>query len=223
MHNNVPYISFTFDDFPCSALHSGGAILKRFGLRATYYASFGLMGTESPTGTIFSPNDIIELLSEGHEVGCHTFSHCNAWYTKIKLFEDSIIRNKRALEELIPGATLRSFSYPITGPRPESKRVAGNYFHCSRGGGQTFNVDIVDLNLLKAYFLEKSKGDQHIVEEIIDLNCIANGWLIFATHDISNNPTRFGCTPSFFENVVKYSIESGTRILPVIEVLDEII
>src|SRR5207237_1150170 len=54
----VPLISFTFDDFPRSALLTGGAILKRFGLLGTYYASFGLMGTKAPTGSIFLADDI---------------------------------------------------------------------------------------------------------------------------------------------------------------------
>ena len=36
-----PFISFTFDDFPRSAWLTGGAILERFGVRGTYYASLG--------------------------------------------------------------------------------------------------------------------------------------------------------------------------------------
>src|ERR1041385_7997293 len=50
----TPLISFTFDDFPKSALTTGGAILGRFGLRATYYACLGLMGRQNRTGPIFS-------------------------------------------------------------------------------------------------------------------------------------------------------------------------
>lgn len=109
MHNSVPYISFTFDDFPRSALQSGGEILLEFGLRATYYASFGLMGTETPSGTIFVFDDIKELLLQGHELGCHTFNHCHSLKTNSKVFEDSIINNKRALGELLPKLPLNRF------------------------------------------------------------------------------------------------------------------
>jgi peptidoglycan/xylan/chitin deacetylase (PgdA/CDA1 family) len=223
MSNSVPYISFTFDDFPRSALYAGGNILTRFGLRATYYASLGLMGTEAPTGSIFVPNDIKELLAQGHELGCHTFAHCHSWKTSSRMFEDSIIKNKRTLDELVPGAVFGSFSYPISGPRPDTKRRAGQYFRCCRGGGQTFNVGDTDLNLLKAFFLEKSRDNPDFVKEIIDQNCRNRGWLILATHDISNAPTPYGCTPAFFEDILKYSLDSGARILPVAKALDGII
>lgn len=222
MHNTVPYISFTFDDFPRSALHAGGAILRRFGLRATYYTSLGLMGTQAPTGTIFVREDIDELLGQGHELGCHTFAHCHSWETSPMVFEDSIIDNQRALNRLVSGAAFRSFSYPISGPRPDTKRRAGKYFTSCRGGGQAFNVGPTDLNLLKAFFLEKCREKPTFVKEAIRQNCRARGWLIFATHDISTTPTPYGCTPDFFEDIVKCAVDSGARILPVAQALDVI-
>ena len=62
MHNTVPYISFTFDDFPRSALANGGAILRQHGFNGTYYASFGLMGQQNSTGEIFQRADLQELI-----------------------------------------------------------------------------------------------------------------------------------------------------------------
>ena len=38
MQNADPLISFTFDDFPRSALEAGGQILRAHGVRGTYYA-----------------------------------------------------------------------------------------------------------------------------------------------------------------------------------------
>ena len=220
MQNSGPYISFTFDDFPISALYTGGAILRSFELRGTYYASFGLMGTKAPTGNIFSVGDIKELLSQKHELGCHTFSHAHAWETNATNFEESIVKNKLVLEKLFPGIAFRSFSYPIGVPRPITKRRASKHFLSCRCGGQIFNSDIVDLNYLKAFFLEKSRDNPHLVKKIIDRNCQAQGWLIFATHDVSEEPTPYGCTPSFFKDIVKYSIDSGAKILPVTEVVE---
>ncbi|HSR10529.1 MAG TPA: polysaccharide deacetylase family protein, partial [Thermodesulfobacteriota bacterium] len=77
--NIAPHISFTFDDFPRSALHKGGSILSDFNLRATYYASFSLMGKENETGPIFTAADLQDLFAAGHELGCHTFDHCHSW------------------------------------------------------------------------------------------------------------------------------------------------
>lgn len=216
------YISFTFDDFPRSALYAGGAILSHFGLRATYYASLGLMGTEAPTGKIFVAEDLKKLLADRHELGCHTFAHCHSWETSPSLFDSSITANKRALDELLPGAAFQTMAYPIAWPRPGTKYRVGRHFRCCRGGGQTFNVGATDLNLLKAYFLEKSRDNSDSVKSIIRRNRDARGWLIFGTHDISETPTDFGCTPAFFEEIVKSSIESGAKILPVSEALTAI-
>src|SRR3954470_5907201 len=83
--NKVPYISFTFDDFPESALSTGGAILEKYGSRGTYYASLGLTGQDSPVGRIFSPEQLPDLLTRGHELGCHTFAHCHSWETTPKV------------------------------------------------------------------------------------------------------------------------------------------
>jgi glycosyltransferase involved in cell wall biosynthesis len=210
----APIISFTFDDFPRSALLTGGAILQSYGAAGTYYASLGLMGRQAPTGRIFSPEDLEVLFAQGHELGCHTFSHCHAWETPPDVFEGEIIRNREALAKLAPRASFKTFSYPISVPRAQTKQRISKYFACCRCGGQTFNVGNVDLNYLSAFFLEQSRDNPETVKSLIDQNQRAQGWLIFATHDISDDPTRWGCKPGFFEEIVKYAVKSGARILP---------
>jgi glycosyltransferase involved in cell wall biosynthesis/peptidoglycan/xylan/chitin deacetylase (PgdA/CDA1 family) len=214
-----PLVSFTFDDFPRSALMSGGAILDRQGLAGTYYASLGLAGKETPSGRIFSPDDLKILFEQGHELGCHTFSHLDSWATAPEAFESSITENQAALSGLFPGAKFQTFAYPISLPRPLSKAKITPHFQACRGGGQTFNVGTVDLNQLSAYFLEKSRDNFHAIRDIVDRNRQARGWLIFATHDVSDNPTPFGCTPEFFERVVRYVVNSDAQIVPVVEAL----
>ena len=215
-------ISFTFDDFPRSALLSGGAILNRYGLAGTYYVSLGLVGQTSPSGQLFSLDDLATLFEQGHELGCHTFSHCESWETDPSVFEDSVIKNRAALCDLFPGAKFESFSYPISMPRPFSKARIAPYFLSCRGGGQTFNAGRTDLNQLSAYFLEKSRYDIQAIKNIIDQNHQSHGWLILATHDVSASPTPFGCTPDFFEEVVKYAVGSGAQILPVVGAMGEL-
>jgi peptidoglycan/xylan/chitin deacetylase (PgdA/CDA1 family) len=212
-----PIISFTFDDFPRSALLTGGAILQSFGLVGTYYASLGLIGKQTETGSMFLAEDLKALVAQGHELGCHTFNHCHAWNTTPHSFEDAITDNRQALRNLMPGTSFKTLAYPISVPRVQTKRRVSKYFACCRGGGQTFNVEKADLNYLSAYFLEQSRDNLGAIKYLIDQNCQARGWLIFATHDISEEPTRWGCTPDFFEDSVRYSASSGARILPVFQ------
>lgn len=215
LRNNDPVISFTFDDFPRSALLTGGTILASFGLKGTYYASLGLMGRQEPTGTMFVAEDLTLLWEQGHELGCHTFTHCHSAETEPREFEKSIVANQQALKTFLPTASFTTFSYPISPPRAQTKRKVSRHFVCCRGGGQTFNAGTADLGYLSAYFLEQSRGDIKVVNEVIQANQRARGWLIFATHDICEAPTPFGCTPEFFEEVVRCSLNSGAQILPV--------
>ena len=100
--------------------------------------------------------------------------------------------------------------------------MIGKYFSSCRNGCQTFNAGVADMNLLKAFFLEKCRDNPGRVRDIIDRSNSERGWLILATHDIGPAPTEYGCTPAFFEDVVRYAVGSGARILPVAEALDEI-
>ena len=90
------------------------------------------------------------------------------------------------------------------------------------GGGQAFNQVQLDLSLVSAFFLEQSGGDLDTLARLIEQTCAQNGWLIFATHDVDSAPTRFGCTPSLFEVVVRCAAESGAAILPVSKALSEV-
>lgn len=218
----APIVSFTFDDFPRSALQVGGKILKKHGGTGTYFTSFGLMGKEEPTGAMFVREDLPLLLRDGHEIGCHTFGHCDAGETGASRFEESIVENRKALNEFCPGIPFRSLSYPISHPRPGNKRAAGRHFACCRGGGQTLNAGVADLNCLASHFLEQSRENPAEARNLIDETCRLRGWLIFSTHDISERPTRYGCTPEFFEGVVGYAAKSGAQLLTMAQALEEL-
>jgi peptidoglycan/xylan/chitin deacetylase (PgdA/CDA1 family) len=212
-----PLISFTFDDFPSSALSIGGSILKSHGASGTYYASLGLLGRVTETGVMFREKDLHCLIEQGHELGCHTYGHCHAWNTPWAVFEESIRKNLNALQRLFPGASLPTLSYPISVPRAGNKEAASKHFACCRSGGQTFNVGETDLNCLSAYFVEQGRDHPEQIFRMIEQTCRRGGWLIFATHDVAERPTPWGCTPELFEEVVRSSISSGACILPVFQ------
>lgn len=225
LENENSKISFTFDDVPRTAIIHGGEILNKYGAYGTFYVSLGKLESDSPSGQIASLTDLIYALKEGHELGCHTFDHMNSWETKTEIFVKSVLMNSKALSDLIPKAHFSSFAYPICDPRPETKREVGKIFECSRGGGeQTFNVGETDLNLLKAFFLDIRTGATiDAVKQIIDKCAEERGWLIFATHDIDDDPSRYGCPRKMFTEIVKYATQSGANLLPVGKVCEKII
>jgi len=214
--SDVPVISFTFDDFPRSALTCAGALLREHGFAGTYFTSLGLMGSTGPTGRIFDGPDLRQALTDGHELGCHTFSHCHSWDTRPRQFEAELQKNQEALAAQFPGGGFQTFSYPISNPRPGNKRAAARHYVCSRCGGQTFNAGRVDLNSIQSFFLEQSRHDFESVRRVIAANSHARGWLVFSTHDVAEQPTPFGITPNLFSQTLQCAIASGAQILPVI-------
>jgi hypothetical protein len=173
------------------------------------------MDRELPSGRGFSLEDLHRVAADGHELGCHTFHHCDAWETSPATFEKSIVENKRTIASLIPGVVFKTLSYPINCPNPGVKKAAASHYLCCRAGGQTLNVGKVDLNNLRACFLEKCGDDVSPLERLINDTQQARGWLIFATHDVSDVPTNFGCTPALFDQAVRSAIQSGAKVLPV--------
>lgn len=216
------FVSFTFDDFPRTALTVGGSLLQKYGQTGTYYVSLNLAGGIDASGEMFTLGDLADAREQGHELGCHTYTHSDASETETSAFLESVSSNQRALQALFPGAPFRTFSYPKSAPRARTKRGVGGRFACCRGGGQTFNAGVADLNYLRAFFLEQVRGDINAVREVIDQNRRAGGWLIFATHDVCERPSPYGCTPAFFEAVVRYTVESGALILPVVQAVERL-
>jgi peptidoglycan/xylan/chitin deacetylase (PgdA/CDA1 family) len=220
---SAPMISFTFDDAPVTAFTTGGDILGAHGANATFFVSLGLLGSETEVGAIAVEDDIVRSVKAGNEIGCHTFDHLDAWYTPVKKFMHSVTDNMKAFDSIVHGARLKTFAYPKSGAALSVKFHLEKHFICCRGGGQTFNAGKADLNLLKAFFLDKrNKVDLNMAARLIDLNNMQLGWLIFATHDVSDNPSPYGCTPEFFEDVVKYAVDSGALILPVAQACEKI-
>jgi peptidoglycan/xylan/chitin deacetylase (PgdA/CDA1 family) len=210
-----PVVSFTFDDFPRSALHVGGAILRRSGAAGTYFTCASLMGTVDATGEMFVEDDLRALVEQGHELGCHTCGHQDAMLTMPRAFERSIVANREELARMCPGLNVRSFSYPKAEPNLGTKRAAAHHALCCRGGGQTFNRNRADLNCLKSFFIEQSREEPQRILQLIDENATAPGWLIFSTHDVADRPSAYGCTPELFEKIVRHAAASGARLLTI--------
>lgn len=216
MKSTEPIISFSFDDAPHTAFTHGADILKAHGAAATFYVSLGMLSTDSPSGVIASQADLRRALEEGHELGCHTFDHKHPRETNTKLFVQSVLKNRQALSNILPGTVFKTLAYPFCGPKPAIKRRVGELFQCCRVGGQTFNCGTIDYNFLKAFFLDVRLGNTvDTIKLLIDKNAESRGWLIFATHDVADHPSPYGCSKKFFKEVVAYTAQSGALLLPV--------
>ena len=222
LFSEVPLISFTFDDFPRSALTVGGSILRTYEARGTYYVASGLMNIVNVQGVHFSEDDLKLLLVEGHELGTHTYSHVSSCSVTLKKYIGDVIKANSFVEQVVNETCKLNFCYPFGHVTLAAKQKIGELHSSCRSTLCGINQGRIDLNLLRANNLYSSTTDLGTVTELIRMNSEIGGWLIFYTHDVRDKPSPYGCTPHFFAQVVKQAVKSGARILTVAAALKEI-
>ncbi len=216
-------MSLTFDDFPRSAYTVGGSILKSYGVRGTYYVAMGLMNTSDRLGEQFRMEDLRSAANEGHELASHTFSHQSSRAVSVTAFRDDVRKGWSAIRELGGLDPTRNFAFPHGEVTLSAKLAVGKEMMSCRGRYRGVNAPYVDLNLLLANSLYDEPDDLDRVAHLIRDNEKRKGWLIFYTHDVSPTPSRYGCSPSLLGSTVRMATQSGAKVLPVAEVLAQLL
>jgi len=210
-------VSFTFDDFPKSALTNGGSILANHGLRGTYYTALKLAGTQGNLGRMFDAEDVLAAHAAGHEIACHTYTHLDCCQADAASVVEEVRENGAKLSALLCGAQMTNFAYPYGAVSISAKRAVANRFASSRGTGQGINCGTVDLADLLGTRIYDCAFDRAALRALIDRTRAIGGWLIFYTHDVSDTPSEFGCKPDQLEEIVAYAAERS-EVLPVRDV-----
>jgi peptidoglycan/xylan/chitin deacetylase (PgdA/CDA1 family) len=211
----APVASITFDDFPRSALTEGGRLLKERGVRGTYYVAGAMRDAQENGRECFRTGDLEILAAEGHEIGCHTFTHPHlAMHTKA-FWDEEMASNRAFLEEELPGRTYSTFAYPYGETSLRAKLYFGARFAACRGIERGVNHDVLDLSQLKAVGIEARSWREDVVRAAVDAAVARNGWVIFYTHDISDDPTPYGARPGMLAFVLDRLAEARIEILPV--------
>lgn len=215
LRNKKGVISFTFDDFPRTALSEGGGILSKHGCAATYYVAGGLTGGMENDIPCHTVQDLKAALRDGHELASHGFAHIP--YLRIsgaRMIEDSE-RNARFFEDQLQTDAPRHLSYPLGARSVAAKFVLARRFMTARGIRPGINRRLCDLVDLRANALYSRTTNEFIVGDLIRDVAVRGGWLIFYTHDVSADPTPFGATPNLIAFAAHEAVASGCRVLPI--------
>lgn len=202
-------VSFTFDDFPASALHSGGTILEEAGWHGTYYSCAGLLGSESSVGRIATYDELLECLSRGHEIANHTLSHCDCREASGQQIVAELRDNESAL-----GHLTRNFAFPYGAANVREQRLVQPLVTTARSVLHGVNGADTDRLNLRANPIYSSKGIAPLVE-MIRAAAENGGWLILYTHDVVVDPSPFGCSPDEFRAIVAAVAASGMDVATV--------
>jgi peptidoglycan/xylan/chitin deacetylase (PgdA/CDA1 family) len=213
-----PLLSISFDDFPISAAEHSLPVLAKAGVRGTFYACAGLSGLESPFGPMFQQDHFKAVIAAGHEIGCHTQSHLDCAKAVPEVVLAECQRNAQELAALGLSAPLSQFAYPYGEASFALKRALRPQFETARGIMPGLNIGRVDLMQLRAVPFYGEDADA-AVRGWLTQAATLRAWLILFTHDVTQTPSRFGCSPRALAETLKQAKALGFAIAPVGEAL----
>lgn len=208
-------VTFTFDDFPKTAVENGAEILESYGKKGTFYASLSLCSRNTGHYKIADIKDIENLNRKGHEIGCHTFSHLDCLVNSHEnILKDC--RNNKSIADNELGIKLFSFSYPYGNITPFIKKIIAKEYDTKRTIASGINFNPIDISALKSIPLYQKYGFETCLEWLKILEK-KDGWLIFYTHDVTEKSSQFGCSKELLEKVINKCVEQNFKILTVHE------
>ena len=219
LRNAAPMVSFTFDDLPKSAVTTGADLLEAHGARGTFYVSGGLVGVGTEDWATGDADDVLALHRRGHEIGCHTFSHQRACDLDEASLAAEIARNRDYFRALDPSIEIDTFAYPFGYGSFARKNLLKALFQTCRSIVPGVNTGSVDLQFLRAMPLIDRQIDRDGIERAFDEAQTNNGWLIFYTHDVADEPSPYGCSPALLHEALEAASRRKIPVLNMAEAL----
>ncbi len=209
-------VSFTFDDAPASAAATAAPMLEAAGYRGVYFVASSYMdGADGVIAPYADWSAVKALAARGHEIACHTHGHRNCAVIGPREAAAETERNARALEQhgLAAPAT---FAYPFGDVSAAAKAALAPRFKLLRATHPGLIARGGDLNQAPAVAVE----GPHAVETAthwLQRAKAQNAWLILYTHDVTEAPSPYGCTPAAFQAVVDLVARMGLEVVTVRE------
>lgn len=219
LRNPAPMVSVTFDDVPDSAYRNGAAILEEFGWRGTFYIASGTCGTRDELWDVISRDDVSALHRRGHEIGCHTFSHANVATLDSRTLDDEMKRSRDTLRALCGDVEITNFCFPFGKTSLARKLQLQPHFDTCRSIYQGVNSGTIDLAMLRVIELYDRTLTPEKLQAVLRETHDSNGWLIFYTHDVADDPSWIGCSPTRLRETLSAVLESGFDCLTIRDAL----
>jgi len=219
MRNTRPMVSFTFDDVPVSACNVGTRILEQRGAHGTFYIAGAGCGKTSPVGLLASIEQIRTVWLRGHEIGCQTYLHSAVSRLCRSELETEYFRNQSTLKMIDDKIVVRNFAYPYGDLSFGARRYLEMQYDSCRSVDHGINHRTAYLGSLKSWALENSSIDRKKITALIADTIRTNGWLIFVSHDVTDQPSKYGVDPELLAFAVQVGRRSGCQLVTVDEAL----
>lgn len=204
-------ISFSFDDVALSACTTGAALLQEYQARATFFVCGGLENQLEQGQLCHHGAQLQQLHRDGHEVACHTYSHLNCEVQPLSVLQADWDRNRQYLAEL--GIPASGFAFPFGAYDLGSKHAAAQRFSYSRITGGGMQQGRADLHALRAQALYAGKNTDEEIRNLIAQAVEQGAWLIFYSHEVSDQPGPWGTTPAQLRFALQTARDAGCDLL----------
>jgi peptidoglycan/xylan/chitin deacetylase (PgdA/CDA1 family) len=206
-------VSFSFDDVPASACRAGADIFERYQLCASFYVCGQLTDGIEQKQPCHSVSDLQRLQANGHEIGCHTYSHTHCANADLRRLEQDWDRNQSFFQQ--HGLQTTGFAFPFGAYDLPAKLAARRRFAYSRITGGGTQLGKADLSALRAQALYADQIDLQLIEQLIAQTATQGGWLILYSHEVTENPGPWGTTPAQLEAAIQMALNASCKVLPV--------
>jgi len=214
-----PIVSFSFDDCPKSVIENAIKPFEQENWRATIYIAMGLCGITNHLGLHMNENDVKALHQEGHEIADHTFNHIDVTQHSIAAVLSDIDENQASLDALgLPES--KTFAYPYGQVTAELKSALSVRFKGCRGIRSREHHEDIDLNQIRSNRVYAGADFEKVIHQISRITD-KPGWLPVFTHDVRDNPSKFGCTPEQMRSVIEAVKKSGAQVLTMADAIEQ--
>lgn len=225
INNKRAIFTFTFDDVPISAFTNGAKILEGHNLNGVYYVALDMekLGPKSGERRFINAEEIKSLHKQGHDIGCHTYSHLNLRKHSASKIISDCNNNTNKLRNMLNIESIDHFAYPYGMVSLSGKRALGSKYKTLRTTEHGFNVGKTDLTHLKAVSLCSNTFNKDSIRDVIRQAISRRAWVIFYSHDICENPTEWGTNIEDFRWVVEQCVAADAEVLNVSDAYRKII
>jgi peptidoglycan/xylan/chitin deacetylase (PgdA/CDA1 family) len=172
-----PYISFTYDDGFEECYTKIAPELEKYGVRGTFFINPGFINGNAAYCANFTQNtvrtprknsmtweQVIELDSRGHTIGCHTYDHIRLNTTDEQVIKSQLLRSKREIERRL-NKPCKYLAYPYGQASDLSEvalDIALNYYTHVFSGCNFINYYSFDRRVVNRRHIEGNWPLQHV-------------------------------------------------------------
>ncbi|HEY0103519.1 MAG TPA: polysaccharide deacetylase, partial [Brevundimonas sp.] len=110
---------------------------------------------------------------------------------------------------------MTTFAYPFGDATVSAKRMIRERFALGRGVRDGVNVGREDRGLIRSIGLESRRLPGYDLDALMAETAATKGWLTAYGHDVSDDPTDYGCTPDDLDRVLAAAKAARLEIMPV--------